>query len=226
MIPTVAPASNIEDSLKVYSAARAAEFDRVYQNPDRQADIQRLKQWLPPIFAGRRLLEVACGTGFWTQFIAPVASEVVAIDTSLETMSIAKHRVPSEKVKFLVADAYHLPRNLGIFNAAFAGFWFSHIPKKRQREFLAGLGKILTPGATVLLLDSRAISQRNIPVSDQDADGNTFQTRMLDDGSSHRVLKNFPSEAELRTLLIGLGEQAVFTEFEYWWAFQYVTTKA
>ena len=214
-----------EVSMQSYYAARAPEYDRVYQKPERQADIRHLRKWLPSIFAGSRLLEVACGTGFWTQFIAPVASEVVALDASPETMAIAKRRVAEGTVKFLVDDAYSLPKDQGNFSASFAGFWFSHVPKNRQREFLAGLGSMLNPGATVLLLDNLYVPGSNHPISEQDPDGNTYQTRRLDDGSTHRVLKNFPSEAELRDLIVGLGERAVFTQFEYYWAFQYVASK-
>jgi len=34
----------------------------------------------------------------------------------------------SGKVEFQVGDAYRLAPAPGKFNAAFAGFWFSHIP--------------------------------------------------------------------------------------------------
>lgn len=217
--------SSAEESMRSYYAARAPEYDRVYQKPERQADLRRLQRWLPGVLANSRLLEVACGTGFWTQFIAPVTSEVVALDASSEALAIAKHRVAKGKVKFLVGDAYHLPQDQGTFSAAFAGFWFSHVPKSRQREFLAGLDRVLDPGATVLLLDNLYVAGSSHPISGQDAEGNTYQTRKLDDGSMHRVLKNFPSKAELRALLAGLGERARFTEFEYYWALQYVVTK-
>ncbi len=211
--------------MQSYYAARASEYDRIYQKPERQADLQRLQQWLPPLFAGSRLLEIACGTGYWTQFIAPVASEVVALDASPETIAIAKHRVAEEAVKFLVGDAYSLPKDQGTFSAAFAGFWFSHVPKNRQREFLTGLGDVLNPGATVLLLDNLYVPGSNLPITEQDSDGNTYQTRTLDDGSTHRVLKNFPSDAALSALIVGLGDCAEFTRFEYYWAFRYVSTK-
>ena len=217
--------SGTDALMKAYYAARAAEYDRVYQKPERQADLQRLQRWLPPFFVGARVLEVACGTGFWTQLLAPVATEIVAVDASPETMAIAERRVPAGKVTFLVGDAYALPVDQGEFSAAFAGFWFSHVPRSRQREFLAGLGAVLSPGAKVLLLDNLYVPGSSLPITDRDADGNTYQTRTLDDGSTHRVLKNFPSEAELRSLVIGLGEQAVFTAFEYYWAFQYVATR-
>ena len=211
-----------EVSMHSYYAARAREYDRVYEKPERQADIQALRQWLPPLFRGSRLLEVACGTGFWTQFIAPLTEEVVAIDYAPETIAIAQSRVPRDKVSFLVGDAYDLPFDHGSFNAAFAGFWFSHVPKRRQHEFLSGLSAAIAPGASVVLIDNLYVEGSNHPISERDSDGNTFQERTLKDGTVHRVLKNFPTETELRTLTVGLGHGVIFTRFEYYWALQYV----
>jgi demethylmenaquinone methyltransferase/2-methoxy-6-polyprenyl-1,4-benzoquinol methylase len=55
------------------------------------------------------VLEVATGTGYWTRFIAPVASHVVALDSSIETISIARTPAAKRKVSFLVGDAYSIP---------------------------------------------------------------------------------------------------------------------
>lgn len=211
--------------MQSYYAARAAEYDRVYLKPERQDDIQQLQQWLPANFRGSRVLEVACGTGYWTQFIAPVASEIVALDSSPETMVIARRRVPEGKVRFMVGDAYQIPSEHGPFNAAFAGFWFSHVPKQRRSEFLVGLSNVLAPGATVVLLDNLFVPGSSTPVAEQDSAGNTYQVRKLEDGSSHRVLKNFPSEEELREAVAGVGREAVFTKFQYFWAVRYASTK-
>jgi ubiquinone/menaquinone biosynthesis C-methylase UbiE len=215
----------VDASMRRYYAARAPEYDRVYQKPERQPDIRRLQQWLPPIFAGSRVLEIACGTGFWTQYLAPVASELVGLDTSPETLLVAKQRVPPGKVRFLVGDAYRLPQDQGRFDAAFAGFWFSHVPKQRRLEFLTGLARALEPGATVVLLDNIFVAGSNLPISDPDPDGDTYQSRMLDDGSTHRVLKNFPSESELRAAVAELAERVEFTRFDYYWALQFVTVR-
>jgi demethylmenaquinone methyltransferase/2-methoxy-6-polyprenyl-1,4-benzoquinol methylase len=216
--------SNPASPLQTYYAARAPEYDSVYLKPERQADLRAIEQWLPPHFSDASVLEVACGTGYWTQLIAPVASHVVALDIAPETMCIAKDRVPEDRVQFLVGDAYQLPLHLDQFGAAFAGFWFSHVPKARQHEFLLGLGTLLEPGARVVLLDNRYVEGSSSPVTEHDADGNTYQTRRLKDGSTHRVLKNFPSEAELQTLVANLGECARFTRWRYFWAFEYLVS--
>lgn len=214
-----------EVSMQSYYSARALEYDRVYEKPERQDDIRSLQVWLPPLFRSASVLEVACGTGFWTQFIAPYANSIVAVDSAPETIAIAESRVSRDKVSFLIGDAYRIPLDRGPFDAAFAGFWFSHVPKRRQREFLRGLSAAIQPGASVVLIDNVYVEGSNHPITEQDSDGDTFQTRRLEDGSVHRVLKNFPAEAELRELIEGLGRNVAFTSFKYFWAIQYVTTE-
>lgn len=216
--------SNEPSTMQSYYAARAAEYDRIYLKPERQTDLRRIEQWLPPKFAGARVIEIACGTGYWTQFIAPLASHVLALDSAAATMRIAKTRVPEGKVDFMVGDAYALPQNLGRLDAAFGGFWFSHVPKARRREFLLGLAARLEPGAKVVFLDNHYVEGSSSPVSARDAEGNTFQTRQLDDGSAHDVLKNFPSEAELLELVSGLGKRPAYTSWQYYWAFEYAAS--
>ena len=209
-----------------YYAARAPEYDRVYLKPERQSDLRAIEEWLPSIFTGSSVLEVACGTGYWTQFVAPVASRILAVDAAPETIRIAKDRVPEGKVQFLVADAYALPMSEPKCDAAFAGFWFSHVPKTRAREFLAGLNAALEPGAIVVLLDNLFVAGSSSPISERDADGNTYQTRPLSDGTVHRVLKNFPSQGELRALVKGFGTDVTYKAWSYFWALKYVTGSA
>jgi demethylmenaquinone methyltransferase/2-methoxy-6-polyprenyl-1,4-benzoquinol methylase len=211
--------------MQTYYAARAPEYDSIYLKPERQADLRAIEQWLLPIFSEATVLEVACGTGYWTQFIAQTASHVSAIDAASETIDIARGRVPASVVEFLIGDAYALPACTRKYDAAFAGFWFSHVPMKRRREFLLGLNTVLKPGAKVVLLDNRYVEGSSSPVVEQDANGDTYQVRKLSDGTMYRVLKNFPSEAELRTVITGLGDQAAFTAWEYYWAFEYVAVK-
>lgn len=214
-----------ESSMRSYYAARAPEYDAIYLKPERQADLRAIEHWLPPVFAGANVLEVACGTGYWTQFLAPVAASVLAVDTSPETIAIAKSRVPADKVRFVVGDAYALPQQTEKFDAAFAGFWFSHVPRQRQQAFLAGLNAALRPGARVVLLDNFYIEGSSSPISERDGDGNTYQTRKLADGSTHRVLKNFPSEQELNAVVARLSQSTAYKRWQYYWAFEYVVAR-
>jgi SAM-dependent methyltransferase len=204
-----------------YYSARAVEYDEIYRKTERQSDLREIEKWLPPLLSNRKVLEIACGTGYWTQFIAPTAEHVVALDTSIEVIDIAKTRVPVGKVTFRVADAYQLPSDLEVCTAAFAGFWFSHVPKRRRSEFLRGLNSRLAPGARVVLLDNRYVAGSSSEISDVDPDGDTFQMRKLKDGSTHRILKNFPAEPELQMALGCLGLAGTYRPWAYYWAFQY-----
>lgn len=207
--------------MQQYYAQRAPEYDRIYRKPERQADLRAIEAWLPPLFAGRSVLEVACGTGYWTRFIAPVAARVLAVDAAAETMRIARERVGAARVEFVQGDAYALPVQAGGFDAAFAGFWWSHVPQARLEAFLQGLHRALRPGAKVVFLDNRYVEGSSTPVGAPDANGDSWQDRPLADGSRHRVLKNFPTEAQLRERLAPHAGEVRWHAWPYYWAVEY-----
>lgn len=213
-----------EKSMRQYYAARAQEYDAVYAKPERQKDLRELEKWIPEVLSGKRVLEIACGTGYWTQFLAPRASFIVAADAALETLAIAKEREGTKGVAFRMADAYALPNDLGSFDAAFAGFWLSHIPLQRIRPFLKELHAKLQPGSIVLFLDNSYVEGSSSPIGGRDTDGNTYQIRKLKDGTTHRVLKNFPSEENLKKMLEGIGDHIHYRYLNYYWALQYKTS--
>jgi demethylmenaquinone methyltransferase/2-methoxy-6-polyprenyl-1,4-benzoquinol methylase len=164
------------------------------------------------------VLEVACGTGYWTQLIAGVAAQVVATDLAEEPMRIAQSKSYEKQPLLSFADAYDLPETLGRFDAALAVFWWSHVPRQRIGEFLASLHARLEPGARVVLMDNRFVEGSSTALSEIDAQGNTYQLRRLGDGSQVRVLKNFPSEAELRS---HLPSSLSVEMLEYYWLADY-----
>src|SRR5262252_2575262 len=97
--------SDLDSAIKAYYATRAPYYDDVYDKPERRNDLAFLKRHLPSRFAGQSVIEVACGTGYWTQYIAPVASRLVATDALAEPLDFAKQRPGVERVQFLQADA-------------------------------------------------------------------------------------------------------------------------
>lgn len=210
-----------DTSMREYYAARAPIYDEVYLRPERQADLDQLRQRIPAWFAGRSVLEVACGTGHWTQFIAPVAARMMATDAIAETLAFARLRPGADRVTFVQADAFALPDSLGKFTAAFAGLWLSHVPIERLGEFFAGLHARLVPRARVVLIDNTDAQCDRLPIVERDTAGNTYQRRTLPDGTTHRVLKNFPSEAELASMIEGVGADARYWRGLHFWAFWY-----
>jgi ubiquinone/menaquinone biosynthesis C-methylase UbiE len=208
--------------LSRYYAARAREYEQIYDKPERQTDLARLQRSIAGYFVDRDVLEIACGTGYWTQFIAPVARSITATDINAETLAIAETKpFPANRVRLAVADMYDLPPEYKNFTGAFAGFWWSHLRRADRRSFINTLHRALKPGAIVVALDNLYIEGSSTPVSHTDAEGNTYQRRRLADGSEHTVLKNFPTERELRSELEHLGTSIEFITYDYYWVLKY-----
>jgi SAM-dependent methyltransferase len=206
-----------------YYQRRAAEYDAIYHKPERQADLRRIEQWLPTVFAGRDVLEIACGTGYWTRFIAATARTVHATDLAAAPLAIARQRVDSRHVSFAVRDAHETAPVWPRVDAAFAGFWWSHVPRQSLQAFLDALHGSLRPGAPVVFLDNRYVAGSSTSLSHTDEAGNTWQRRHLADGSEHQVMKNFPDEDELRRCLAGRAAAVTYRCWDHYWAVAYDT---
>ena len=209
--------------LKDYYRRRAPVYDDVYTYPERQDDLRFLEQYVSRQFDGNDVIEIAAGTGYWTQFVSQRARTILAMDITQEALAQIKGRHITCPIQTRVSDAYALDDIEEGFDGAFAGLWFSHIPLKRQREWLQMLHSRLDPGSTVLLLDNSAAQCEQWPVTSTDEDGNTFQERTTNSGERFSVLKNFPGEAELVELIAGLGHDHQFRQLDHFWLFQYVT---
>ena len=97
------------DSMADYYARRVASYEQVYLKPERQADLREIEAGLPEPFAGRRVLEIACGTGWWTPHGAARAAHWRATDLNPETLVAARSKpLPAGVVQFQTVDAYRL----------------------------------------------------------------------------------------------------------------------
>lgn len=205
-----------------YYARRAAECERIYAKPERQADLARLRERLGGLLAGRRVLELACGTGWWTEAIASRAAEVTALDASEEVLAIARaKRYPPGRVSFAIGDCYALPDSGRRHDALLAAFWWSHVPLARLDAFLRGAERALAPGALLVFIDNRYVEGSSTPLARRDAGGNTYQLRRLDDGSVHEVMKNFPSDAELRARAGRNATEVLVEDCGHFWLLAY-----
>ena len=89
------------------------------------------------------------------------------------------------------------------------------MPLLRHRAF--------APGTRVVFIDNLYVEGSSTPISRADADGNTYQKRPLDDGSTHEVMKNFPSEQELCAAVADLACEARVEFLKYYWMLSYVS---
>jgi len=208
--------------LIAYYARRASEYDRIYAKPERQNDLLALRSLLRDAFTGHDVLEVACGTGYWTQVISESARSVLATDINETVLAVARRKTYSNpNVRFQAADARTLADVGGNFTAGFAGFWWSHIPKASLQTVLKAFHGKLLPGSLVVFLDNKYVEGSSTPVTRQDCNGNTYQKRKLEGGIEFEVLKNFPTEAALREEVDSHAGNPIVMEFTYYWCLRY-----
>jgi len=204
-----------------YYRDRAKEYERIYFKPERQEDIKTSAKILQELFENKEVFEIACGTGFWTQFMAESAKSIFATDINLSVIEIAKQKeIKNLNVTFEVADFYKFNSDKK-YQSLFGGFIYSHILNQNLDHFFKTLNNFVEKEGRVVLMDNSYVEGSNLPVTDTDEHGNTYQARKLDDGSTHKVLKNFATENELKEKLKNFAKEIKFIQLRYFWILSY-----
>jgi ubiquinone/menaquinone biosynthesis C-methylase UbiE len=205
----------------MYYNERAHEYEKVYfrNDPIRQKEQILIQQKLQKLFTDQSILEIACGTGYWTQFIAKTAKHITALDYSNEVLNIAnKKNISPSKVNFLQRDAYQLDKISGNFEGGIANFWFSHIPKFRIQKFLNQLHNKLGSGTTVFMADNIYIKSIGGTLIYKENDPNTYKLRTLDNGTKYEIIKNYYTEEELKNIFIPVSNDLqIYMGQCFWW---------
>lgn len=205
-----------------YYAKRANEYQRIYQKPERQADLAALRKLCADSLAGQSVLEIACGTGYWTQPVSQKAKSIVATDINDETLQVARTKKYRCGIRFQQMDAFNLESlATNQFTAGLAMHWWSHLRKSEIRKFLDSYHRVFAPGSLLVFMDNRFVAGSSTPVNRTDEEENTYQLRRLENETEHEVLKNFPSESEVRSILGGSAVEIRWMELPYYWFLTY-----
>jgi ubiquinone/menaquinone biosynthesis C-methylase UbiE len=198
-----------DSAMRAYYDQRAAEYDQWYRREGRFAERPGAERWHAEVallrqrvaaFGYGRLLEIAAGTGWWTQHLVRRA-EVVAVDYAPAMLAQVKARLHAQgqRVTCVRADAYTLPFASASFDCCFFGFWLSHVPYARLPTFLGELRRVVRPGGQVMIVDSAPSEQ------DQKPGVEYLHERVLNDGSRHEVLKILHTPQTIAAALAPLG---------------------
>jgi SAM-dependent methyltransferase len=209
-----------DPDLVSYYSRRAPEYEAIYRrrDPARRAEQRRLAAAMRAALAGRRVLEVACGTGYWTARVAPAVRSLTAVDASEAMLARARRRRWSPgRVAVRAGDAYDLEAVAGRFDGGLAACWLSHVPRARLAEFLDRFHARLAPGAAVFLADNVFVPGEGGELVGAAGGGDTYKLRRLADGSEHRVLKNYFAEGELAALLAPRARAAAIHRGAFFW---------
>jgi demethylmenaquinone methyltransferase/2-methoxy-6-polyprenyl-1,4-benzoquinol methylase len=180
--------------MRAYYDARAGEYDDwwlgrgLYAERDRPGwheEVERLCE----VVAGlepRRVLDVACGTGFLTRHLR---GEVVGVDQSPAMVDVASARLPDARL--VQGDAVPLPFADGAFDRVFTGHFYGHLLPDERERFVA---------------EARRVAPELVVVDSALHDGvepEEWQERVLNDGTRHTVYKRYFRGTELADELGG-----------------------
>lgn len=196
-----------------YYRARAPEYDRWWYRteqyvlpPERKAEwdeeVVRLEAAIDEMAPQGDVLELACGTGLWTERLARHATRITAVDGSREAMALNRARLADAAVDYVEADLFSW-RPDGAYDVVFFSFWLSHVPAEEFADFWAMVGGALRPGGRAIFIDNRwgdgtASASPAVRTSG-------VEKRDLSDGSTYRIVKLYSEPAELAARLRDVG---------------------
>ncbi|WP_036840728.1 class I SAM-dependent methyltransferase [Pleomorphomonas oryzae] len=134
----------------------SAGFDAAYRAPlTLWGDIRvpREVKAIADRLADGKVLELGCGLGRFSQYLAERGLDSTGVDFSPVAIDKASARVAGKarRANFMVADVTNLHVPGGPFDAAFDIGCFHCLDAEGQAAYAAGAASVLKPGATLLI---------------------------------------------------------------------------
>lgn len=208
--------THIEREQIDYYRARAGEYDEWFRREGRydrgpelnarwHREIATVAGALEAFRPAGRVLELACGTGLWTERLLPYASEIVAVDAAPETIALNRARVRSPRVQYVNADLFSWEPPGRAFDIVFFSFWLSHVPPRRFEAFWGLISNSLRATGRFFLIDSlrdptSTATDHSLPTRDT-----ATVRRKLNDGREFEIYKIFYTPSTLTQRLPALG---------------------
>ena len=204
-----------------YYRERAPEYDDwFYQRGRYDQGRQHLREWLTETARAHAILrslgpvedvlELAGGTGIWTERLLQVARRITSVDASPEVIEAARHRVSGDpRVTFETADVFsYAPAQR--FDLISFTFWLSHVPTTRLPGFFALLKRSLRPRGVLFALDQRS-------TAGQRTRHDHLQKRDLADGRTYEIVKLYYTKPQLEALFAEHGFRVEVTTTPSLW---------
>ena len=216
------------DNLRQYYGKRANYYEKVYY----RNDLERLKEQeiieenILKLFKNKKIIELACGTGYWTQKLSKVASKIIASDILKEMIEIARMKKYFCLIEFKIENVYDLTFKDKFFEAGFVGFLFSHIPKAKLTYFFKEFHRIFKVGALIFMVDNIFNEKYGGKLVKIPYDKNTYKLRKLENGKEYRIIKNYFSKDDLfkifREFDNNFTSSNIFYGTDFWYTYYHL----
>jgi ubiquinone/menaquinone biosynthesis C-methylase UbiE len=190
---------DLRRSMFRYYDERASEYEEAYVLGTGTASIQHadvfrheavLLTGVVERFARGRLVDLACGTGFWLQHYAARCSSVTLIDQSSRMLDTCRTKVVAldlaHRASIVQSDVFDHTFDQRAFDSALIGFLISHLTEDQERLLFERLRTMLDSGGRFLILDSAYSPERarfNAKIE--------RQQRRLNDGTQFEIYKRY-----------------------------------
>lgn len=190
---------DLRDSMRRYYDARAGEYEEAYLRGTGTASIadpdvfRREASLLPAIVercASGRLIDLACGPGFWFPHYAPRCPAITLVDQSPRMLDECRRRIAASgalsRTDLVLADVFEYPIRPRAFDTVLVGFLISHLDEAEEEQLFARMREMLDAGGRFLILDSAWTPERaryNAKVE--------RQQRKVNDGRSFDIYKRY-----------------------------------
>ena len=211
---------NLKQSMQVYYDERAGEYvdwflrTGLYDRPETNAPflsgLRQLEEEVTALGArgAGRILEVACGIGWWTSLLAQSGREVIAFDYGPRMLAECRKRLAHNEADAALvrASAYAFPFADSAMSGCLMGFFFSHVPHADVGPLLGAVNRAVRPGGEVLIIDSSLPALDDVETE--------VQQRPLRDGSLHPALKVYYGASGLSRILEPFAENLTVKKVE------------
>lgn len=112
-----------------------------------------------------KVLEIGCGTGYFTKEIAKTGAFVTAVDISPELLNIAIKEITSKNVSFAIENAYEMSFKDNCFDSIIGSSVLHHLEIEKA---VSEMYRVLKPGGSIYFTEPNMMNpqialQKNIP---------------------------------------------------------------
>ena len=119
-------------------------------------DFRTIPRLWPPL-GGRRVLDLGCGTGLYTQELARQGARPCGMDLDLARVQEARRSAAHQNICWIRADAAHLPFRPAVFDLVVSVEVLTHLAPELRSRVLGEINRVSRPGGVVLVtLHNRA----------------------------------------------------------------------
>jgi SAM-dependent methyltransferase len=136
------------------------------------------------------VLELGCGTGYYTKELLQTGARICAIDISPDLLAIARRNIHTERVSFVQENAYSMGFKDNTFDTVVGSSVLHHLDiDKAMHEVF----RVLKPGGQIAftepnMLNPQIMIQKNIPYIKQKL-GDSLDETAFFKWQLHRILK-------------------------------------